>query len=290
MSLAGKRAVITGSNSGIGLGVAEALAAAGAEVVLNSFTDRPEDHALARRSWGPARGDRALHRRRHVEGGRVPGADRKGGRLRHPGEQCGYPVRLADRGVSRSRSGMRFWRSTCRRPSTPSPPPCRGCGPRAGAGSSTSPSAHGLTASPYKSAYVAAKHGGRRADQDRGAGNGGAGDHLQRDLPGLCADPLGRGADPRPDEGAQHGPRNGDPRGDAAAPAQPPVRDGGTGGRDDGVLCAARRRTRSPARRSRSMAGGRRCDAARQPCAARGRRAWGLYLGRAGPAAGGGRP
>jgi 3-hydroxybutyrate dehydrogenase len=47
MTLAGKRAVITGSNSGIGLGVAEALAAAGAEVVLNSFTDRPEDHALA---------------------------------------------------------------------------------------------------------------------------------------------------------------------------------------------------------------------------------------------------
>ena len=45
--LKGKRAVITGSNSGIGLGVAEALAAAGAEVILNSFTDRPEDHALA---------------------------------------------------------------------------------------------------------------------------------------------------------------------------------------------------------------------------------------------------
>src|SRR5690606_18100911 len=36
-----------GSNSGIGLGVAEALAAAGADVVLNSFTDAPEDHALA---------------------------------------------------------------------------------------------------------------------------------------------------------------------------------------------------------------------------------------------------
>ena len=45
--LQGKRAVVTGSNSGIGLGVAEALAGAGAEVVLNSFTDRPEDHALA---------------------------------------------------------------------------------------------------------------------------------------------------------------------------------------------------------------------------------------------------
>ena len=45
--LSGKTAVITGSNSGIGLGVAEILAQAGADVVLNSFTDRPEDHDLA---------------------------------------------------------------------------------------------------------------------------------------------------------------------------------------------------------------------------------------------------
>ena len=47
MDLKGRRAIITGSNSGIGLGVARALARAGADVVLNSFTDRDEDHALA---------------------------------------------------------------------------------------------------------------------------------------------------------------------------------------------------------------------------------------------------
>lgn len=47
MSLKGKTAIITGSNSGIGLGVAWELARAGADVVLNSFTDRDEDHALA---------------------------------------------------------------------------------------------------------------------------------------------------------------------------------------------------------------------------------------------------
>ena len=45
--LAGKTAIITGSNSGIGLGIAWELARAGADVVLNSFTDRDEDHALA---------------------------------------------------------------------------------------------------------------------------------------------------------------------------------------------------------------------------------------------------
>ena len=48
MSLQGRTAVVTGSNSGIGLGIAEALAAAGADVVLNSYTDAEEDHALAR--------------------------------------------------------------------------------------------------------------------------------------------------------------------------------------------------------------------------------------------------
>ena len=47
MTLNGKTAIITGSNSGIGLGIARELARAGANVVLNSFTDSDEDHALA---------------------------------------------------------------------------------------------------------------------------------------------------------------------------------------------------------------------------------------------------
>ncbi len=49
IDLSGKTAVITGSNSGIGLGIAWELAEAGADIVLNSFTDNDEDHALARK-------------------------------------------------------------------------------------------------------------------------------------------------------------------------------------------------------------------------------------------------
>jgi 3-hydroxybutyrate dehydrogenase len=46
MFLAGKRAVVTGSTSGIGLGIARALAAEGAAVVLSGFGDGAEIAAL----------------------------------------------------------------------------------------------------------------------------------------------------------------------------------------------------------------------------------------------------
>lgn len=45
--LAGKKAIVTGSTSGIGLAIAGSLAAKGADVVLNSFSDRDEDRAAA---------------------------------------------------------------------------------------------------------------------------------------------------------------------------------------------------------------------------------------------------
>lgn len=49
MSLNGKAAIVTGSTSGIGLGIAEALAAAGASIMLNGLGDAAEIEALRQR-------------------------------------------------------------------------------------------------------------------------------------------------------------------------------------------------------------------------------------------------
>ena len=60
------------------------------------------------------------------------------------------------------------------------------------------------------------KHGIHGPDQDGGArSRRGKASPATLICPGLRADPAGRGADPRPDEGAQHGPRDGHPRGHA---------------------------------------------------------------------------
>ncbi|MBU9698402.1 3-hydroxybutyrate dehydrogenase [Rhodobacteraceae bacterium HSP-20] len=158
MILKGKTAVITGSNSGIGLGVAIELARAGADIVLNSFTDRPEDHALAARI-GAEHGITA----RYIAADMADGAacralvERAGGcdilvnnaGIQHVAPIDEFPVAQWDRIIAINLSSA-FHTTAAALPGMRA----RGWGRIVNIAS-----AHGLTASPYKSAYIAAKHG-----------------------------------------------------------------------------------------------------------------------------------
>ena len=156
--LAGKAAVVTGSNSGIGLGVAEALAAAGADVVINSFTDAPEDHALAERlsrdhgvtvRYIQADMSKAEDCRALVEkAGRCDILVNNAG-IQHVAPIPEFPVEKWDAIIAINLSSA-FHTTAVALPMMR----------KAGWGRVVNiASAHGLTASPYKSAYVAAKHG-----------------------------------------------------------------------------------------------------------------------------------
>ncbi|WP_138464914.1 3-hydroxybutyrate dehydrogenase [Poseidonocella sp. HB161398] len=158
MTLAGKTAVVTGSNSGIGLGIATELAKAGINVVLNSFTDRDEDHALAAK-LGADYG---------VEARYVAADMSKGDDCRALIEKAGAcDILVNNAGIQNVAPIDEFpaakWDaiiainlSSAFHTTAAALPKMRA----AGWGRVVNiASAHGLTASPYKSAYVAAKHG-----------------------------------------------------------------------------------------------------------------------------------
>lgn len=156
--LSGKTAVITGSNSGIGLGIARELARAGANVVLNSYTDDASDHALA-----------AEIAEEHGVTARYIQADlSKGDQARALIEKAGVcDILINNAGIQHVAPIDEFptgkWDaiiaimlSSAFHTTAVALPMMR----KAGWGRVINiASAHGLTASPYKSAYVSAKHG-----------------------------------------------------------------------------------------------------------------------------------
>ena len=158
MSLKGRTAVITGSNSGIGLGVAWELARAGADVVLNSFTDRDEDHALAREI-----ADKTGVKARYIKADMSKGAECRA--LIEAAGACDILVNNAgiqhvcpidEFPVDKWDAIIAINLNSAFHTTAAALPLMR----KAGWGRVVNiASAHGLTASPYKSAYVAAKHG-----------------------------------------------------------------------------------------------------------------------------------
>ncbi len=158
MTLKNKTAIITGSNSGIGLGIAHEMARSGADIVLNSFTDRDEDHKLAE--------DMASE---HGVSVRYIQADMsKGDACRALIETAGtcdilinnagiqHVAPIEDFPVDKWDAIIAINLSSAFHTTAAALPMMR----KAGWGRVINiASAHGLTASPYKSAYIAAKHG-----------------------------------------------------------------------------------------------------------------------------------
>ncbi|MCB9990437.1 MAG: 3-hydroxybutyrate dehydrogenase [Rhodospirillales bacterium] len=162
MTLKGKSAIVTGSTSGIGKGMAEALAQAGCNVTINGFGDTDEIEAIRAGLEGDY-GVKALYHNADMQKpGEIEGlvahtADQFGGVdiiVNNAGIQyvCPvdeYPVEKWDAIIAINLSSA-FHMIRCATPHMK----------QAGWGRIINlASAHALVASPYKSAYCAAKHG-----------------------------------------------------------------------------------------------------------------------------------
>jgi 3-hydroxybutyrate dehydrogenase len=161
-SLVGKVSLVTGSTSGIGLGIARALAAAGSEVVLNGF-GKPEEVADAhakiaaefevRVSYSPADMSKPDAIRGMIEdtlssSGRLDVLVNNAG-IQHVAPIQDFPIEKWDAILGINLSSA-FHTTRLALPSM-----LRNKWGRI----INIASAHGLVASPFKSAYVAAKHG-----------------------------------------------------------------------------------------------------------------------------------
>jgi 3-hydroxybutyrate dehydrogenase len=152
MFLSGKRALVTGSTSGIGLGIARALHDAGAEVVLNGFGDEAVIAALCA-ELGARHVAADLTRREGVET-LMGAAGPVDVLVNNAGMQFVAPV---------DEFPVEKWDQIIALNLTAAFDACRLAIPHMKAQNwgriINIASAHSLTASPFKAAYVAAKHG-----------------------------------------------------------------------------------------------------------------------------------
>jgi 3-hydroxybutyrate dehydrogenase len=157
-----RTAIVTGSTSGIGLAIAEAFARDGMNVVINSFSDTPADHAIAERlakehkaevvyikaDMSKAAECRALVAKTAEEFGSVDVLVNNAG-IQHVAAVEDFPIEKWDAIIAINLT------SAFHTTAAAIPLMKKGGGGRI----INIASAHGLVASVYKSAYVSAKHG-----------------------------------------------------------------------------------------------------------------------------------
>ena len=152
MFLTGKRALVTGSTSGIGLAVARALKAEGADVVLNGFGDA-EEIARLKEELGASHSaadltDPAAIEAMMGEAGPIDILVNNAG-MQHVAPVDEFPVGKWDKIIALNLTAA-FHTIRLALPAMKA----KGWGRII-----NTASAHSLVASPFKSAYVAAKHG-----------------------------------------------------------------------------------------------------------------------------------
>ena len=160
--LSGKVAAVTGSTSGIGLGIAEALAAKGADVALNGFGDAAAIEAMRERI-AREHGVRCIH----VDADMSTGEGATGFVERVAAELGGVDILVNNVGIQHVAPVDEFppekWEALLAIVLGSTFYTTRAAVPGMKAKNwgriINIASAHGLVASPFKSAYVAAKHG-----------------------------------------------------------------------------------------------------------------------------------
>ncbi|BBK29911.1 3-hydroxybutyrate dehydrogenase [Stella humosa] len=161
--LAGRTAIVTGSTSGIGLGIARALADAGAAILLNGFGDAKAIDELVQ-ELSTSAGVKVVHcpadmsKPAEIAGMFDFAADKLGGGvdilvnnagIQHVAAIEDFPIEKWDAIIAINLSAV-FHATRAALP---------GMKARKWGRIVNIASAHGLVASPFKSAYVAAKHG-----------------------------------------------------------------------------------------------------------------------------------
>ena len=251
-SLAGKSAVVTGSTSGIGLGILRALAAEGCAVVMNGLGDAKEIEsaraAIEAESGQPVRFHPADMRQPAEIADLGAFAEKEFGKVDILVNNAGiqfvarveeFPAEKWDAIIAINlSSAFHMIRAVL--------PGMRG---RKSGRIINIASAHGLSASPFKCAYVAAKHGMLGLAKTVALETAEENITCNAICPGYVLTPLAEAQIADTARDARHSAGNRPARCDAGAPADKALCLGG-GGRRDGRLFVRRLRRRGHRRRA----------------------------------------